>query len=115
MGTILVESPFLLHLAGTSQWQRFVVLGLGFGIIIASAVILLLRRRHISPTQACIAALNTAYLANLSLILVVYSDATGKISTRSSWYVAMIIVWPMALELVWLLAQAVRKRSLAEV
>ena len=67
IGTLLVESPFLLHLAGTSQWQRFVVLGLGFGIMIASGVILLLRRRILYPTQACIAALNTAYLANLSL------------------------------------------------
>jgi hypothetical protein len=114
MGTILVESPFLLHLAGTSQWQRFVVLALGFGIIVASALILILRRRHISPTQACIAGLNTAYLANLSLILVVYSDAPGSFSTRSGWYVSMVIVWPMALELVWLLAQALRARPQAE-
>lgn len=114
IGTILVESPFLLHLAGTSQWQRFVVLGLGFGIIIASAVILLLRRRSFSPTQACFAGLNTAYLANLSLILVVYSDASGSFSTRSGWYVSMVIVWPMVLELVWLLAQALRTGPLAE-
>jgi hypothetical protein len=114
IGTILVESPFLLHLAGTSQWQRFVVLGLGFGIIIASGVILLMRRRHISPTQACIAGLNTAYLANLSLILVVYSDATGSFSTRSGWYGSMVTVWPMVLELVWLLMQAIQTRPLAE-
>jgi hypothetical protein len=90
------------------------VLGLGFGIMIASGVILLMRRRHISPTQACIAGLNTAYLANLSLILVVYSDATGSFSTRSGWYVSMVTVWPMVLELVWLLMQAIQTRPLAE-
>ncbi|MFZ0305276.1 MAG: hypothetical protein WAL75_21475 [Terracidiphilus sp.] len=112
-GTILVETPFLLHLAGTSQWQRFLVLGLGFGIMIASAVILLLRRHHISPTRACIAGLDTAYLANLSLILVVYSDAAGSISTRSGWFVAIVIVWPIAIELVWLLARALRTDSAA--
>jgi hypothetical protein len=103
-GTILVETPFLLHLAGTSQWQRFLVLGLGFGIMIASALILFLRCRRISPTQACIAGLDTAYLANLSLVLVVYSDATGSISTRSGWFVAIVIAWPIAIELVSLLA-----------
>ena len=105
-GTILVETPFLLHLAGTSQWQRFVVLGVGFGIMIASGIILLLRRRRISPTRACLAGVDTAYLANLSLILVVYSDAAGSFSTRSGWFVAMVIVWPIAAELVALLAQA---------
>ncbi|HEX4576343.1 MAG TPA: hypothetical protein VH117_03250, partial [Edaphobacter sp.] len=31
-GTILVETPFLLHLAGTSEWQRLAVLSLGLGI-----------------------------------------------------------------------------------
>ncbi len=102
-GTIAVETPFLLHLAGTSQWQRFVVLGLGFGIMVASALILFLRRRHISRTRACIAGLDTAYLANLSLILVVYSDAPGSFSSRSGWFVAMAIVWPIGFELVWLL------------
>ena len=37
-GTILVEVPFLLHLAGTSEWQRLSVLSLGFGIVVASAI-----------------------------------------------------------------------------
>jgi hypothetical protein len=107
-GTVLVETPFLLHLAGTSQWQRFLVLGLGFGIMVASALILLLRRGQISPTRACIAGLDTAYLANLSLILVVYSDAAGSLSSRSGWFAGMVIVWPIAIELVSLLAQALR-------
>src|ERR1700733_6455785 len=45
--TILVEAPFLLHLAGTSAWQRLSVLGIGLGIVIASATTLFLRRRHL--------------------------------------------------------------------
>jgi hypothetical protein len=36
-GTIAVETPFLLHLAVTSEWQRLPVFALGFGILIASA------------------------------------------------------------------------------
>jgi hypothetical protein len=54
VGTILVETPFLLHLAGTSAWQRLAVLSLGFGIMIASAVLLVRRRRYISPVRACL-------------------------------------------------------------
>jgi hypothetical protein len=110
-GTVLVETPFLLHLAGTSDWQRFAVLGLGFGVMIASGVALIVRRRQIPPTRACIAGLDTAYLANMALILVVYAGAPGSFSTRSGWFVAMVIVWPMALEVVWLFARSFRTRS----
>ena len=105
-----METPFLLHLAGTSDWQRFAVLGLGFGVMIASGVLLFLRRRRMASTLACIAGLNTAYLANMALILVVYAGATGSFSTRSGWFVAMVIVWPMALELVWIFARTFRQR-----
>lgn len=104
-GTLAVESPFLLHLAGTSDWQRLSILSLGFGIVIASAVILLLRRRHFSPTRACLAGLITAYLANAALCLVVYSEATGSIGSRSGWLVSMVIVWPIVFELIWLFIQ----------
>ena len=104
-GTILVEVPFLLHLAGTSERQRLTVLCLGLGILIASAAILLLRRHHVSPALACIAGLSTAYLANAALCLVVYSEATGNVRSRSGWLVTMVIVWPMALELVWIFIQ----------
>ena len=107
-GTIAVETPFLLHLAGTSDWQRFAVLSLGFGIVIASAVILFLRRRRIPPTRACLAGLNTAYLANAALCLVVYSDAPGSLASRSGWPITMTIVWPMLFELAWLYIQAFR-------
>jgi len=110
-GTVLVETPFLLHLVGTSDWQRFAVLGLGFGVMIASGVALIVRRRQIPPTRACIAGLDTAYLANMALILVVYAGAPGSFSTRSGWFVAMVIVWPMALEVVWLFARSFRTRS----
>ncbi len=109
-GTTLVELPFLLHLAGTSDWQRFAVLGLGFGVMIASGVLLLLRRQRIAPTRACIAGLDTAYLANMGLILVVYAGAPGSFSSRSGWFVAMVVVWPMILELVWIFAQTFRRR-----
>ena len=104
-GTILVQVPFLLHLAGTSEWQRLSVLGLGFGIVIASAIFLFLRRRDIFPTRACLVALDAAYLANAALCLVVYSDATGTNWSRSGWLVTMVIVWPMVLELAWLFTQ----------
>jgi hypothetical protein len=109
--TISVEMPFLLHLAGTSEWQRLAILCLGFGIVIASGAGLFLRRRWISPTRACILGLNTAYLANAALCLVVYSNAEGPVSSRSGWLITMMIVWPMALEVAWIFSQSVRPRS----
>lgn len=108
-GTLAVETPFLLHLAGTSEWQRFGILSLGFGVIVASALLLLLRRRYLSPTQACFVGLNAAYLANASLCLVVYSQAPGPASSRLGWLVSMGLVWPMLLELLWLFGQAFRR------
>ena len=108
VGTILVETPFLLHLAGTSAWQRLLVLSLGPGIVIASAALLLLRRRTIAPTRACLVGLNTAYLANAALCLIVYSDAVGTAGSRSGWFVTMVIVWPMMMELCWIFIQAFR-------
>jgi hypothetical protein len=100
-GTIAVQAPFLLHLAGTSEWQRVSVLSLGFGIVIASGITLFIRRRHISATQACIAGLDTAYLANAALCLVVYSDATGDLRSRSGWLISLVIVWPIVFGLIW--------------
>jgi hypothetical protein len=107
-GTMAVEAPFLLHLAGTSDWQRFIVLSLGFGIVIASAAILLLRRRHIAPTRACLAGLDTAYLANMALCLVVYAGAPGSFGSRSGWFVELAIVWPILFELIWIFIQGYR-------
>jgi hypothetical protein len=110
LGTILVELPFLLHLAGTSDWQRVAVLSLGLGIVIVSAALLFLRRRNIfqSPTRACLLGLNTAYLANATLCLIVYSSAPGPVRSRSGWFVTMVLVWPIALEIIWTFVQDVR-------
>ena len=111
--TISVETPFLLHLAGTSEWQRLAILCLGFGIVIASGAGLFLRRRWIPPTRACIVGLNTAFLANAALCLVVYSDAEGPVSSRSGWLITMLIVWPMALEVVWIFSQSLARSESA--
>jgi hypothetical protein len=105
-GTMAVETPFLLHLAGTSDWQRLTVLGLGCGIAAASAAILFSVRKRIAPTPASLAALDTAYLANASLCLVVYSGAAGNTASKLGWFVSMAIVWPILLELIWLYLQA---------
>jgi hypothetical protein len=116
-GTVLVEAPFLLHLAGTSEWQRLAVLGLGLGIVIASAALLYVLRRHIFlyPTRACLVGLNTAYLANAVLCLIVYSSATGPIRSRSGWFVTMVIVWPMILEIIWTFIQTSKAQTSVEV
>jgi hypothetical protein len=111
ISTISVETPFLLHLAGTSEWQRLSVLSLGFGIVIASGTLLLLRRSYFDPTRACLAGLDTAYLANAALCLVVYSDAIGSRWSRAGWFVSMVIVWPIVFELVWLFVQTSRRQA----
>src|SRR5438876_6056366 len=80
-GTLAVETPFLLHLAGTSEWQRVIVLALGFGVIIASGAVLVWRRDRLAGHRISMVALITAYLANASLCLVVYSDATGTLKS----------------------------------
>jgi hypothetical protein len=108
LGTTLVQLPFLLHLAGTSEWQRLSVLSLGFGIVAASAIILFLRRHYIAPARACIVGLETAYLANAALCLVVYGGAAGNLWSRSGWLLSIVIIWPIALELIWLLIQTFR-------
>ena len=103
-GTLLVEAPFLLHLAGTSEWQRVSILALGFGIIFASAAVLLFRGRVMAPTRRCLIGLNTAYLANAFLCLIVYGEAKFNGQSRSGWFVTVVVVWPMLLELAWLLS-----------
>jgi len=110
-GTIAVEVPFLLHLAGTSDWQRFLVLGSGLGIVLCSAVILVVRRRVVAPLAGCIAGLDTAYLANAALCLIVYSEATGSLWSRAGWVVSAVIVWPIAAELILVLGGAVQGRT----
>ena len=47
--------------------------------------------------------LNAAFLANAALCLVVYSDASGPISSKTGWYVTFVLFWPILCELIWLL------------
>jgi hypothetical protein len=115
--TVAVETPFLLHLAGTSAWQRLAILSLGLGILLCSGTVLFLRRRQISIMDACLAGLSTAYLANAALCLVVYNGAPGSPWSRLGWIVSMVVFWPMLIELIWLLAggfQSKRKDGLRE-
>lgn len=103
LGTFLVETPFLLHRAGTSELQRLSVIALGFGLVLTSGAILLARRHDISSDRACLIGLNAAYLANAWLCLIVYGEMSFRSQSRSGWYLTIVIVWPMAIELVWLL------------
>jgi len=102
--TIAVETPFLLHLAGTSEWQRLAVLSLGLGIMLGSASVLLLRR--MPPVTACIAGIEAAYLGNAALCLMVYGEATGAIASRLGWFVSMVLIWPVGIELAGILVKS---------
>jgi hypothetical protein len=103
VGTVLVELPFLMHLAGTSEWQRLSILSLGLGIIAVGGLVLLRQRRQIASARAALIGIEIAYLANATLCLVVYSEAAGTPSSRSGWFISMVIVWPILFELIWLL------------
>ena len=104
-GTISVTVPFLLrlgNLAHTNEWRRLAILGPTLGILIVSGAILFLTRRSILPTRAALVGLNSAYLANAALCLVVYGPMPGTVPSRYGWIVTLIIVWPMLLELLWI-------------
>jgi len=103
LGTLLVETPFLLHRAGTSELQRLEVIFLGIGIILINGIFLYVKRKKLHPTQACIIGLTAAYLANAFLCLIVYGEAKFKDHSRSGWYVTMVLVLPMLIDLIWLL------------
>jgi hypothetical protein len=100
LGTISVEVPFLMLRAGTSSRQRAEVIGLGLGTIILSGTLLFLRRSVMSPLEKCLAGLQTAYLANALLCVVVYSSAK-EAPPQMGWYVTSVLVWPIALEIAW--------------
>lgn len=103
LGTLLVETPFLLHLAGTSEQQRLEVIFSGIGIILISGIFLYVKRKKLYPTQAIVIGLTAAYLANAFLCLIVYGEAKFNNQSRSGWYVTLVIVLPMLIELIWLL------------
>jgi hypothetical protein len=103
LGTLLVEGPFLLHLAGTSELQRLEVIFSGIGMILISGISLYVKRKKIHPITACIIGLTAAYLANAFLCLIVYGEPEFYNQPRSGWYITLVIVFPMLIEFVWLL------------
>jgi hypothetical protein len=100
-GTVLVEIPFLLHLAATSESQRLTIIALGLGVLVACSTFLFRRWRYLPPRRAYSIGLGAAYLANAALCLVVYASAPGSLSSRSGWLVTAVIVWPIAFDLIW--------------
>jgi|GEM_PF-1402396 len=103
IGTLLVETPFLMHRAGTSELQRLEVIFLGIGIILSTGWLLYVNRKKNHPTRACIIGLTAAYLANAFLCLIVYGETKFIDQSRSGWYVTLVIVLPMSIELIWLI------------
>jgi hypothetical protein len=102
-GTLLVETPFLLHRAGTSELQRLEVIFLGLGIILINGIFLYRKRKKLHPTLACFIGITTAYLANAFLCLIVYGETKFKDQSRSGWYLTLVVVLPILIELIWLL------------
>ena len=116
-GTILVEIPFLLRLGNLARMhagRQLSIVGPTFGIMIASGVILYLKQRDILPTRACLAGLNAAYLANASLCLFIYAPMPGTARSKLGWMVTVVIVWPMLLELVWILGRSFRAPAVSK-
>jgi len=103
LGTLLVETPFLLHRAGTSELQRLEVIFFGIGIILFSGIFLFVRRKNLHPIRACIIGLTAAYLANAFLCLIVYGEKKFEDQSRSGWDLTVIIVLTIFIELIWLL------------
>lgn len=113
LGTLLVELPFLLHLAGTSEWQRLVVLGLGVGSMLASGALLFLCYRGLSPARACLVAVNTAYLGNAALCLIVYSPGIGHLAANPGWPVTLAVLCFVVPEQLWIFVRSrVRLRGI---
>ena len=79
------------------------MVGPTFGVMIACAVLLILRRNQIPPTRACFVGLNAAYLANAAICLVLYAPMRN-----SGWFVVMAVASFMTLELVWIFIQSLR-------
>jgi hypothetical protein len=106
LGTLLVELPFLRHLAGTSEWQRLLVLGLGLGSMMASGALLFLCHGGLSPSRVCLVAVNTAYLGNAALCLIVYSPGIGQLGANPGWPVTMGVLCFVVPEQLWIFARS---------
>lgn len=105
-GTILVEAPVLLRLGNLSNMPTGRWLSMtcpAFGVMIACAALLILRRNQIFPTRACFVGLNAAYLANAAICLVLYAPMQ-----TSGWFVVMAVASFITLELVWIFIQSFR-------
>lgn len=103
LGTLLVETPFLLHRAGTSELQRLEVIFLGIGIILINGIFLFIKRKEIILIRALFISICAAYLSNAFLCLIVYGEAKFQGQSRSGWYLTVIIVLPILIEMMWLL------------
>jgi hypothetical protein len=113
-GTLLVTAPFLLRLGifGRMKIGRWLsILVPTFGILIAGGALLFLTRRRILPSRASLAGLNTAYLTNAAFCLVVYAPMPGTLRSKSGWFLTMVIIWPMLLELVWIFARTLKSST----
>ena len=106
LGTVAVQFPFVLHRAGTSELQRLAIIVTGFGFLLTGAASLFRRRQRMSSAHASVVGLSAAYLANASLCLIVYGTAPGPIASRLGWLVTLVIVWPILVEMIWLIVQA---------
>jgi hypothetical protein len=105
-GTILVEAPVLLRLGNLSHMRTGRWLSMtfpAFGVMIACAALLILRRNQISPTRACFVGLNAAYLANAAICLVLYAPMRN-----SGWFVIIGVALFTTLELVGIFIQSLR-------
>lgn len=58
---------------------------------------------RITIVEAFIIGLTSAYLANAFLCLIVYGEPEFYNQPRSGWYINLVIVIPMLIELIWLL------------
>ncbi len=103
-GTLLVETPFLLHRAGTSELQRLGVIFSGIGILLINGIFLFTRRKKIHATRSLFIGINAAYLANAFLCLIVYGEAKFRDQSRSGWWATLVVVVPILIDLIWLLS-----------
>jgi hypothetical protein len=105
-GTILVEAPILLGLGNLAHMHAGRWLSMtcpAFGVMIACAALLILRRGKIFPSRACFVGLNAAYLANAAICLVIYAPMRN-----SGWFVVLAVALFMMLELVWIFIESLR-------
>ena len=111
-GTIAVALPFVLRLGNLARMKEarwLLIICPTLGIILASGILLLFRRRQIPATRACLVGLNAAYLANAAFCVTVYAPMPGTLRSKSGWMVTVVIVWPMLLELLWIFMQSFRR------